>query len=132
MTDEEALEYWEKIRKTFMEHYESEDSYWGRHHWMTSVQAVDSAISALHDRIARQNPQPLTLDELREMDGEPQPVYLVSERYEEGNGWKICHGMNDNGMINFGDEAWSVQVFEEGYVKAYRTKPEQEVRNREA
>lgn len=59
MTDEEALEYWEKIRKTFMEHYESEDSYWGRHHWMTSVQAVDAAISALRDRIARQNPKPL-------------------------------------------------------------------------
>ena len=60
MTDEEALEYWEKIRKTFMEHYESEDSYWGRHHWMTSVQAVDAAISALRDRIARQNPKLLT------------------------------------------------------------------------
>ncbi|KAF5050633.1 hypothetical protein DSECCO2_427300 [anaerobic digester metagenome] len=65
MTDEEALEYWEKIRKTFMEHYESEDSYWGRHHWMTSVQAVDAVISALRDRIAHQNPQLLTLDELR-------------------------------------------------------------------
>lgn len=95
-------------------------------------EAIDCSISALRDRIARQNPKLLTLDELREMDGEPQPVYLVSERYEEGNGWKICHGMNDNGMINFGDEAWAVQVFDEGYVKGYRTKPEQEVRNREA
>lgn len=77
MTDEEALEYWEKIRKTFMERYESEDSYWGRHHWMTSVQAVDSAISALRDRIARQNPQPLTGwisvgDRLPETSGEYQ------------------------------------------------------------
>lgn len=78
------------------------------------------------DRIAHQNPQLLTLDELREMDGEPQPVYLVSERYAEGNGWKICHGMTDNGMIDFGDEAWAAQVFDEGYVIAYRTKPERE------
>ncbi len=71
MTDEEALEYWEKIRKTFMERYESEDSYWGCHHWMTSVQAVDAAISALRDRIARQNPQPLTDEDLERMGGEP-------------------------------------------------------------
>lgn len=95
-------------------------------------EAIDCSISALRDRIARQNPKLLTLDELRGMGGEPQPVYLVSERYAEGNGWKICHGMTDNGMINFGDEAWAVQVFDEGYVKGYRTKPEQEVRNREA
>ncbi|MEA5041568.1 MAG: hypothetical protein VB053_03390 [Oscillibacter ruminantium] len=68
--------------------------------------------------------EPLTLDELRGMDGEPQSVYLVSERYAEGNGWKICHSMTDNGMIDFGDEAWAAQVFDEGYVIAYRTKPE--------
>lgn len=40
--------------------------------------------------------------------------------------------MTDNGMINFGDEAWAAQVFDEGYVIAYSTKPEppeREVRN---
>lgn len=90
-------------------------------------EALDLALSVLRDRIARRNPQLLTLKELRGMGGEPQPVYLVSERYAEGNGWKICHGMTDNGVINFGDEAWAAQVFDEGYVIAYRTKPEQEV-----
>lgn len=91
---------------------------------LKALKALEDAESALRDRIARQNPQPLTLDELRGMDGESQPVYLVSERYAEGNGWKICHGMTDNGMIDFGDEAWAAQVFDEGYVIAYRTKPE--------
>lgn len=116
MTDEEAF----RIISNMMPEDENDGN------------ALSAALSALRDRIVRQNPQLLTLEELREMDGEPQPVYLVSERYAEGNGWKICHGMTDNGMINFGDEAWAVQVFDEGYVKGYRTKPEQEVRNREA
>lgn len=118
MTDEEALEYWEKIRKTFMEHYESEDSYWGRHHWMTSVQAVDAAISALRDRIARQNPQPLTLAELRKMDGEP--VYLAITMH---GGYGLVNMDDKQITLSRGGSVWIDNVI--GY--AYRTKPEVQV-----
>lgn len=115
MTDEEALEYWEKIRKTFMEHYESEDSYWGRHHWMTSVQAVDAALSALRDRIALQNPQPLTLDELRKYK-HGDPIYLVETEKPENTGWELWAADLPDGhpdTIAYG-KTWF----------AYRTKPE--------
>lgn len=35
------------------------------------INALSAAISALRDRIAREKPEPLTLAELRKMDGEP-------------------------------------------------------------
>lgn len=35
------------------------------------MEFAETALSTLRDRIARQNPRPLTLDELRKMDGEP-------------------------------------------------------------
>lgn len=121
MTNEEALEYWEKIRKTFMEHYESEDSYWGRHHWMTSVQAVDATISALRDRIARQNPQPLTLEELCGMDGEP--VWLKDGI---GEGWFLASAVVGS-KIYFCEKSITIgePISECGKTwLAYRTKPE--------
>ena len=45
------------------------------------------AISALRERIERGNQKPLTLDELREMGGEP--VYVVWPDGRIKNGWMI-------------------------------------------
>lgn len=70
--------------------------------------------------IESSNP-PLTLDELREMGKEPEPIYIT------GLGWKICYGIEDR----FGRPALKVGVtariyldnYGEGFV-AYRRKPE--------
>lgn len=69
MTDEYAVKYLDDLA----EKNHNLDVSWDMR------EAVRMGRDALRDRIARQNPQPLTLEELRGMDGEPQPVYLVSE-----------------------------------------------------
>ena len=72
MTNEEAIEYWEGLRKTFSSQLEQEENHFGRMHMQTTIDAVDMAISALRQQetVANRN-EPLTLDELRKMDGEP-------------------------------------------------------------
>ena len=47
------------------------------------------AISALRERIERESPKPLTLDELREMGGEP--VWITSPTGGTGV-WRVCYG----------------------------------------
>lgn len=98
------------------------------HQFATDKERANAAYDKakeLWNRRSQPENKPLTLDELREMDGEPQPVYLVSDKYAEGNGWKVCHGVTDNGLVDFGDEAWAVRVFEDRHVIAYRNKPEE-------
>ena len=79
MTREEAIEYWEGLRKTFSSQLEKEENYFGRMHLQTTIDAIDMAISALRQQDATDKDvgknEPLTLDELRKMDGEP--VYCV-------------------------------------------------------
>ena len=71
MTREEAIEYWEGLRKTFSSQLEKEENYFGRMHLQTTIDALDMAISALRqqdvaDKDVGKN-EPLTLDELRQM-----------------------------------------------------------------
>ena len=73
MTNEEAIKILEyPVKKWSMEWDEREDG-------LSYYEALDLAISALrqqeHFREATKKVEPLTLDELREMDGEP--VYSV-------------------------------------------------------
>ena len=75
MTIEEAIEYWEGLRKTFSSQLEKEENHFGRMHLQTTIDAIDMAISALRQQetVTNRNGlnEPLTLDELRQMDGEP-------------------------------------------------------------
>ena len=79
MTREEAIEYWEGLRKTFSSQLEQEENHFGRMHLQTTIDAIDMAISAIrqeeHFREVTKKMKPLTLSELRKMDGEP--VYSV-------------------------------------------------------
>lgn len=79
MTREEAIEYWEGLRKTFSSQLEKEENHFGRMHLQTTIDALDMAISALrqceHFRDLTKKVEPLTLAELRQMNGEP--VYSV-------------------------------------------------------
>jgi hypothetical protein len=58
MTDEEAIKGLQNIVE-----------YWTLH--PHEQECAETAISALRERIDRRHPQPLTLEKLREMDGEP-------------------------------------------------------------
>lgn len=82
MTREEAIEYWEGLRKTFSSQIEKEENHFGRMHLQTSIDAIDMAISALRKQETVTLNEPLTLDELLEMNGEP--VYRVEITGREG------------------------------------------------
>ena len=86
-----------------------------------------SAAIAAWNRRAEQNPQPLTLDELREMDGEP--VWIVE--YPEWGHWELSEEADDYisdrdpdfyGMKH-DDPAGRYGLHVLGWL-AYRTKPE--------
>ena len=50
MTREEAIEYWEGLRKTFSSQLEKEENHFGRMHLQTTIDAIDMAISALRQQ----------------------------------------------------------------------------------
>jgi len=87
--------------------------------------ALELSISALRDRIECQNPQPLTIEQLREMAGEP--VYV---QHASGSGfWRICFGVDDgqkNGKIKVCFQGVpSSMTWDYGKTwLAYRAKPE--------
>lgn len=73
--------------------------------------------------------EPLTLDELRQMDKEP--VWFVTD-YEADRGWHICHGEYQDRFIacDSGD-CYDFRTFVEKRIVAYRHKPEGENGNGE-
>ena len=79
-------------------------------------EALDMAISALrqceHFREVTKKVEPLTLDELRKMDGEPVWCVSLGAELSRGEGWYI--GVNNWYMSGYG-KTWL----------AYRQKPEE-------
>lgn len=55
------------------------------------VEAVRLSLAALREKAERENPKPMTLDELRQMDGEP--AYFVSLR-DGFSAWGIVRVVN--------------------------------------
>ena len=95
MTREEAIEYWEGLRKSFSSQLEKEENHFGRMHLQTTIDALDMAISTLRqqeqlDKVSQGSSQdkPLTLDELRKMDGEP--VWTVTTGISSSGRWELC------------------------------------------
>ena len=93
MTREEAIEYWEGLRKTFSSQLEKEENHFGRMHLQTTIEALDMAISALRqqERFGEVN-KALTLDELSERNA---PVFLPIKDFPNGGYWCLC----ENGYI---------------------------------
>ena len=88
MTREEAIEYWEGLRKTFSSQLEKEENYFGRMHLQTTIDAIDMAISALRQQecVGDVN-KSLTLDELSERNA---PVFLPIKDFPNGGYWCLC------------------------------------------
>ena len=64
-------------------------------------EAVRAAIDALREKAEREDPKPLTFEELQEMVGEP--VWTVGVSFNDGTwaGWDIIENLDDRG-IDFG------------------------------
>ena len=128
MTREEAIEYWGGLRKTFSSQLEQEENHFGRMHLQTTIDAIDMAISALRQQEVTKKVDPLTLDELRQMDGEP--VWIVE--YPEWGHWELSADAEDYvtdrepsfyGMKH-NDPAGRYGLLKLGWL-AYRQKPEE-------
>ena len=128
MSREEAIEYWEGLRKTFSSQLEKEENHFGRMHLQTTIDAIDMAIFALRqqERFGEAN-KTLTLDELRQMDGEP----VWCEIYIKGQSsfYGIVHGENVTGFIPGDDKPANLAITNVGAYGlawlAYRQKPEE-------
>ena len=123
MTREEASEYWEGLRKTFSSQLEKEENNFGRMHLQTTIDAIDMAISALRQQetVTNRN-EPLTLDELRRMEG--QPVYIV----ENTEYWAIVNSFDQAGvyLLSYGNpDDYGYFGFYGKTWLAYRQKPEE-------
>lgn len=73
---------------------------------------------ALREKAERENPQPLTIEELRQMNGEPIHI--------QGLGWRINHG------VNYGIDSWFLNTAEGKFIDManfnggiYRHKPKE-------
>ena len=92
MNREEAIKILEyPVKKWSMEWDEREDG-------LSYYEALDMAISALrqqeHFREVTKKVEPLTMDELRQMDGEP--VWVQSPGVPEYGRWAIVEGVGEN------------------------------------
>ena len=88
-------------------------------------EALDMAISALrqqeHFREVTKKVEPLTLDELRKMDGEP--VWVQSPGVPEYGRWAIVEGVGENCLFLHDD--FTCHDYGKIWL-AYRKKPEEE------
>lgn len=82
-------------------------------------EALDMAISALRQKDAGKN-APLTLDELRKMDGEP--VWVQSPGIPEYGRWAIVEGVGENSLFLHDD--FTCHDYGKTWL-AYRQKPEE-------
>lgn len=75
------------------------------------------AAEALREKADRENPQPLTLEELRQMDGEP---VWIDDWWEDSHGWELSMDAADyfEGERRTEKEYGSIWV-------AYRHKPKE-------
>lgn len=94
-------------------------------------EALSLAISALQERIERDNPKPLTLQEL--LFSKQNPVFI---RGEFPNGWQICYGKRKSKkrgeeVINFGNGVYKkINEYNKTWI-AYRYKPKEEQHDRD-
>ena len=135
MTREDAIEYWEGLRKTFSSQLEQEENHFGRMHLQTTIDAIDMAISAIRQqepfREVPKKVDPLTLDELREAAQTGDPVWLVRANCSS---WVVIEKVGDRKYLpcvdyaEFGsDEPYDFAISDYGdSFKAYRQKPEEE------
>ena len=115
MNREEAIKILEyPVKKWSMEWDEREDG-------LSYYEALDMAISALRqqERFGEAN-KALTLDELRQMDGEP--VWVQSPGVPEYGRWAIVEGVGENCLFLHDD--FTCHDYGKTWL-AYRQKPEE-------
>lgn len=87
--------------------------------------AIQHALTAIEEKLARESSLPLTLAELLEIK-EPTPVWVQSSETSE-TGWYIYHGLDNQEddllLFNNGNACWLTGQVEHGTISVYRHKP---------
>ena len=85
--------------------------------------SLEFMMEAIGEKLSRENPQPLTLEELKQMNGEP--VYIVFSNDSSENMWGIVYYNKDykNGQIVVGNAIEVVEAQENDIIKYYKHKP---------
>ncbi len=86
------------------------------------LKAIDFAIAALRAQQEAENPKPLTLTELREMDGEP--VWVQSPGMPEYGRWAIVEGVDIEQKILWLRADYTCHDYGKVWL-AYRHKPKE-------
>lgn len=90
-----------------------------------NIESREKAIAALREQEERENPKPLTIEELRQMDGEP--VYVIPlEKSLKDKSWEEWCVMDGDEAEVPGIEYWSWNLSAYGKTWiAYRHKPKE-------
>lgn len=85
------------------------------------TEAYEIACQAMREKIERENPKPLTLDELRNMNG--QPVWVENISIPKRSRWAVIEFTDVDNVIGFTDDKYKlVSRYGETWV-AYKYKP---------
>lgn len=124
MTIEEAIEYWEELRKTFSCQIEKEENHFGRMHLQTTIDVIDTTLSAI--RAQKEYTSPCDLCRYNppsSFDGKPCALCPAApkepteeEQYRMTNADRI-RAMSDEELEDFlirieGEQPWSTQFSE--------------------
>lgn len=90
-------------------------------------EAFTMAIDALKEKAERENPAPLTIEELLHMHGEP--VYVTVPGKPHRNKWCIVELCSPRPGLHGIDYFCDLSVASTPAVKVYRHKPKEEVKN---
>lgn len=131
MTREEAIEYAEKKNLKLEEEIERPGSYYGAYAmYSTELEFVSMAISALrqqeHFRDSTKMVAPLTLEELRQMYGEPIWARFIGGAIIREDGWFVIAEIGTSEILIKGKVSVykSLWYYGETWL-AYRRKPEE-------
>lgn len=123
MTRDEAIQWIERIMAKYI--HGGDESFDAQR-----KEALDMAIAALREQEEQENPKPLTLDELRQMEGEP--VFMVDLVHKSDptvsdlwGGWIVFSNHNQYGFTPRGGGFFSNDAYGENWL-AYRSKPKEE------
>lgn len=124
MENEEAIRYWESLRKTFVEYMKKAESEIGKQHYQTSIEAIDVALEAIR---STKEPEMLTEPQLRRMAGKWVKLIIPAE---EGaiSCWAIVTKHELNTFLIYGGDKYVSKAtfdFEESGKEFYAFQQEQ-------
>lgn len=123
MTVEEAIKYAEKKKLRLEEEIERPDSAYGAYAMhSTELEFVSMALSALRAQQELESNEPLTVDELREMDGEP--VYIHSDTFPGDCGWRVVKKASVLDIQFTDGDCFLFTFYGKSWI-AYRRKPQE-------